>query len=242
MNKLLFFILLGSLSLAQEKENKIIFQDYPKDQQYYMGGQVQFYKELHQVFIDKKLKPCDNKNELYTAWVVINPDASIVIPKESEVKNINDIRCTYNLVRDSFKYLNNWRPATVDGKSVAAIVYISIFPDILFDNYKEAYKLEDYISDPEFAEGIDAFRQKFVNIASIDRFRIRNIKKIIINFSVSKNGEVEDIKLDKSSGNKKFDDMLINSVRKIEGKWIPGMIHGVPVRSHFRFPIILKSN
>lgn len=36
--------------------------------------------------------------------------------------------------------------------------------------------------------------------------------------------------------------MLINSVRKIEGKWISGMIHGVPVPSHFRFPIILKSN
>jgi len=114
MKKILLFILLGSISLAQEKENKIIVQDYPKNQQFYIDGEVQFYKELHQVFIDKKLKPCDNKNELYTAWIVINPDASIVIPEEKDVEDINEIRCTYNLVRESFKYLNKWQPILDD--------------------------------------------------------------------------------------------------------------------------------
>ena len=56
MKKILLFILPVYLSFAQEKENKIITQGYPIDQQYYIGGEVQFYKELHQVLIDKKTK------------------------------------------------------------------------------------------------------------------------------------------------------------------------------------------
>ncbi|OPC62619.1 energy transducer TonB [Elizabethkingia miricola] len=240
MKKILLFILPVYLSFAQEKENKIITQGYPIDQQYYIGGEVQFYKELHQVLIDKKLKPCDNKNELYTAWIIINPDASIIIPKEQDVKDINEIRCTYNLVRDSFKYLNNWKPATVEGKSVTANTYIAIFPDALFDNYKEGYNLDDYISAPEYTDGMNVFRERFVKVASFDRFRVKNIKKIVIDFSVSDKGEIEEIQPDKSSGNRKFDEMLINSIKKIGGTWTPGTIHGVPVNSRFRFPINLN--
>ncbi|QQM25819.1 energy transducer TonB [Elizabethkingia sp. M8] len=243
MKKILLFILLGSISLAQEKENKIIVQDYPKNQQFYIDGEVQFYKELHQVFIDKKLKPCDNKNELYTAWIVINPDASIVIPEEKDVEDINEIRCTYNLVRESFKYLNKWQPATIDGKNIVAGTFISIYPNALFDNYNEGYDINNFMSNAYFNDGMGEFRESFVKNLNFKNLRIGNIKKVVINFIVTDKGNIEDIHLEKSSGNKKFDTMIINSIKMINGNWTPAKMHGIPVNSlPFIFPVNLNNN
>ena len=100
--------------------------------------------------------------------------------------------------------------------------------------------MDDYISAPEYTDGMNVFRERFVKVASFDRFRVKNIKKIIIDFSVSDKGEIEEIQPDKKSGNRKFDEMLINSIKKIGGTWTPGTIHGVPVSSRFRFPINLN--
>ena len=242
IKKIFFFTLLGSLFFAQEKENEIRFEGYPYGQQFYIGGYSQFFKELHQIFIQKKLKPCDNKNELYTPWIVINPDASIVIPEAKDVKDINEIRCSYNIVKDSFKYLNNWKPATVDDKNIVAGTFIPIYLNALFDNYKEGYDVNNFMSDAEFSDGMGEFRKRFVNNVNFKSFKIGNIKRVVINFIVNDEGNIENIHLEKSSGNKKFDAMLVNSINMINGKWKPAMIHGIPVNSRFTFPVKLNNN
>ncbi|MCV5004600.1 energy transducer TonB, partial [Escherichia coli] len=61
--------------------------------------------------------------------------------------------------------------------------------------------------------------------------------KVLVAFDVNEKGEIENIRLDEKSGNTSFDDMIINSIRMIRGKWSPGMVHGVPVKNKFQFPV-----
>ena len=67
---------------AKEEAAPVIYENYPKGQSDYNGGNIQFYKELHQLILDKKIQPCENKNELYNVKFVVYPDATIKFVKE----------------------------------------------------------------------------------------------------------------------------------------------------------------
>ncbi|MEH7890170.1 energy transducer TonB [Elizabethkingia meningoseptica] len=237
MKKLLFFTLLRSLFFAQQKTPDV-YENYPKGQNDYNGGNVQFYKELHELIVDKKIQPCENKDELYLAKFIVYPDATIKLVEEK----IEEDKCAYNLIKELAIYLKGWKPAEVEGKKVSAVTKILIFPDALFDKYSNGYDVLNYMSPPNYKGGINKFRVDFMSNVSSRISSVSGGGKVLVAFDVNEKGEIENIRLDEKSGNTSFDDMIINSIRMIRGKWSPGMVHGVPVKNKFQFPVNLNIN
>ncbi|RBI89291.1 energy transducer TonB [Elizabethkingia miricola] len=245
MKKLLLFTLLGSLFFAQQKEEAApaIYDKYPKGQSDYNGGNIQFYKELHQLIVDKKIQPCESKTELYSVRFVVYPDATIKFVKEEYPENVEKNKCAFDLTRKLFKYLDGWKPAEVDGQKVAAITSMIIFPDALFDKYTEGYDAVKYFGPPaEFPGGIEAFRNKFSRNVNANGFKWDQRVQLVMYFKVDENGNAIDFRMDPSSGNVAFDEMLIKSAKWIKGKWKPATLHGVNIKTGFRFPIVLSEN
>lgn len=244
MKKILLFTLFGSLFFAQQKEGvaPVIYENYPKGQSYYNGGNIQFYKELHQLILDKKIQPCENKNELYNVKFVVYPDATIKFVKEENPEKAEKNKCAFDLTRRLFKYLDGWKPAEVDGQKVTAITKMIIFPDALFDKYVEGYNEEQYWVDAEFPGGLDAFRKEFSSNVNVRGFSLNQTYKIILYFSVNEQGEALNFRLNQKSGNEAFDEMVLKSAKWIKKKWKPATVHGVNVESNFSFPITFNSD
>ena len=49
--------------------------------------------------------------------------------------------------------------------------------------------------------------------------------------------ELEELKLENSSGLKEYDEMILRSIKKIKNKWKPATLHGVPIKFLFRMPL-----
>ena len=230
----LFSILASGLFNAQ------ILEYYPKGQDDYKGGNVQFYKDFHKILVEKNLKPCDNNKESYSFQVVVYPDDTIKYVKEENEEYLSKNKCAYDLSREVAKYLKGWKSAEVDGKKVAARTSFWIIPDELFRELKEGYDpVKDY-KMPEYEGGINNFRQKVANSIDLSRFKLNGMLKVQVIFVVNLDGKISEVQLDESSGLKEFDDMIIKSISKIKNKWTPGSIHEIPVRSRFRLPLAFR--
>ena len=59
MKQIIIFLLFSNLFSAQ------VLDAYPEGQDFYKGGEEQFFKELNKVLIDSKLNPCENKKEVF---------------------------------------------------------------------------------------------------------------------------------------------------------------------------------
>lgn len=235
MKKILFFFILGSGFF-----NAQILERYPKDQEDYEGGNIQFYKDFHKILIEKKLKPCDDKNEMFSFKLVVYPDHTIKYVKEEDSEAIEKNKCTHDLSREVAKYLKGWKPAEVNGQKVASQTSFWIIPNELFGELPEGYDPANDYKMPEYEGGINNFRKQVAKTVDLSRFKFKSTIRIQVKFIVNEDGEMRDIELEESSGLSEFDDMIIKSVAKIKNKWSPGSIHGKPVRSHFRLPITFK--
>lgn len=233
---ILFASLLGQLAFAQTQQPSV-YDRYPDGQTDYVGGNIQFYKELHQVFVDQGLQPCDNKDEGFNVKYVVYPDATIKFVKEDpEVLEKN--KCTYDLIKASFKFLENWKPAEEGNVKETTMSNKWIFPDDLFSNYKEGYGSEPFESQADFKEGgINGFRNKLMQ--NVDFGLLKDNEKIsmVVTFVINEVGEVTDVKILESNAKPKFNDMIIKSFAKVKGTWIPGVFRGKTVKSRFRFPL-----
>lgn len=228
----LLFALCYFLSFSQE-----VLERYPSGQTDYIGGNVQFYKDFHEVLLSKNLKPCENKNENFSFRIVVYPDKTIKYIKEEDPTVLEQYKCAFELTKEVAKYLTGWNPAELDGKKVAAITSFWIIPNELFGELKEGY---DPVNDMEMATyggGINNFRKKVFQSMDLSKFTFSGTFRIEVTFIVERDGRISNIKLEQSSGLKAFDDMVINEISRIKNKWKPANIHGIPVQSHFRLPL-----
>ncbi len=231
MQKYLLFLLCGSSMFSQT-----IHEKYPDNQTDYIGGNVQFYKDVQQVLKDKNLEPCADKAENLHFRLVVYPDKSIKYVK-SEDPTVETYKCTFELSKQVVKYLKGWNPAEVNGEKVAAATTFLIIPSELFGEIKEGY---DPINDLEMAMyegGIQKFRKKVFQGIDISGYNFTGTFRMEATFYIERDGSMSNIELAQSSGLKVFDDMIITSLSKIKNKWKPGTIHGIPVRYKFRLPI-----
>lgn len=174
---------------------------------------------------------------------MVYPDATIKFVKEENLEKAEKNKCAFDLTRRLFKYLDGWKPAEVDGQKVAAITGMIIFPDALFDKYVEGYDAVNYYGPPaEFPGGVQAFRKKFMQNVNASRFNWNQEATLIMRFTVDESGKTTDFKMDPGSGNVEFDDMLIQAAKWVKDKWKPATLHGVNIKTGFRFPITLGDN
>ena len=60
---------------------------------------------------------------------------------------------------------------------------------------------------------------------------------VIVLFVLNEQGEMENLKLENSSGLKEYDEMILRTIKKIKNKWKPATLHGVPIKFLFRMPL-----
>ena len=130
--KIFYFLLFaGNLLFGQKAIT------FPADQYSYLGGTVGFYKDFQKVLLEKKLKPCENKNELYRALIIIKEDETayfVEYEKPSEITN----KCSYALAKEVLTGMNGWIAAKINGVPTTAGTQYFIYPDAFFENFKEA--------------------------------------------------------------------------------------------------------
>lgn len=236
---LLFSVLALGFNLLHAQVDQPLLQYYPHGQEPYQGGDKEFYKDFHQILLDKKLEPCENKSELYLMKVIVNEEGSVKYLKDdtnSEMAEKN--KCAYNLGLQVLKYMDKWRSLEIDGEKKQGVASYHIFPDALFENYKEGYSLE---SEPALLEGlpggINKFRSEVVKKINLDGFQWKQSFKMVVIFTVNAEGVIENVTLENSSGLPEFDKRIINGIKNVKKKWSPAKIHGVPVKYRFRLPL-----
>lgn len=235
--KNLFCLLPAFLSLSLGAQYHV----YPKNQTSYKGGDTQFYKEFHQILVDKNLQPCENKKELYQLKVIVAEDGTVKNLKDDHNSQMAvESKCAYDLSREVLKYLNNWQPPEINGVKKQAIASFYIFPDDLFENYKEGYNL-DAAETNGLPGGVNQFRAEVSKKINLDGFNWEKPFLLTVLFVINREGKMEDVRLEESSGNPEFDKRIINGVKSVRKKWNPATINGVPVKYRFRLPLSFGS-
>lgn len=215
---------------------------YPPGYDAYEGGDVQFYKDFHQILMDKNLKPCENKNEIYLIKVIVDENATIkYLRDDSNIEMADKNKCTYNLGLEVLKDMHKWKTAVIDGEKKPRVTSFYIIPNSLFENYKEGY-FPDNINSMALFEGnpsggIMKFREEVVKKIDVSGFQWKNSFKLIINFTVNEEGNISNVQLEESSGSKDFDNRIISGIKRIKKKWTPARIDGIPISYRFKLPL-----
>lgn len=235
MKILITFVLVVFNVLINAQEQ---YPKFPQDQHSYLGGDKQFFKEFHNILIDKKFKPCENKGEHPVISFLIKTDGSAEIVNVDDEK-LEQNKCTFALTTEVIKYISNWIPAKIDGKETPAVKKYFIAPDDLFDKFKDGYiDAENTDFDKElFIKEVT----KNINLSKID---YKGKLTVIIKFKINTEGNIDQIMVEKSSDSKKFDDAVIDAVQKSKDKIHsnPGIFLGKPINLYFRIPFSVSLN
>ena len=231
------FYILFFLNIFVDGQNlPEIREGYPPNQTSYVGGNTQFYKDFHDILIDKKLQPCPNKDENVSFVLVVYPNTTIKYVKP-ETADFEESKCTYELTKEVLKYLKGWNPAEVGGNKIAATTSFSIIPDELFGELKEGYDPINEIELAMYEGGIQEFRKKVSQSININNYNFSGIVRLEVTFIIERDGSMSNVKLANSSGLQEFDTMIVRTISRIKNKWTPAKIHGKPIRYRFRLPL-----
>lgn len=227
----LLFLFFVSFFKAQET---IPF--YSNNDLFYKGGFVNFYKEAHQVIMDKKLAPCDKKEIFHHQEFILTNKGEFKKIDNSQNQNIN-FKCANNLLDNILPELKNWTPIQKNGKNITARSLFAFFPDDLFENYKDGYDPKKLNADADFQpNGLSSFRDEVARRVDLRDFNGRGVITVIIKFVVDVDGSVTDIVVEKSSGLKEFDDRFIYALKHVKKKWEPAKVNGTPIRQRYKIP------
>lgn len=240
MKKLCFLLFYFTMILFKGQESI----SYVENDFLYKGGFVNFYKEAHQIIIDKKLKPCEKKEGLYHQEFIVTSDGEFKkIENHPNVYNAN--KCASDLLDQILPELKNWTPAQKDGKNITAGSIFAFIPDDLFDKYEEGYDSKKQKTgvnaEAQFPSGgIGAFREEVSKNVNLDGFFGRGKISVVIRFIVELDGSVTEVVIEKSSGSNAFDERFVNAVKKVKKKWVPAKINAIPVRQRFKIPFTVN--
>lgn len=227
-----FYLLLLFISSYCYSQSEIL-DKYPPNMSFYDKGELNFLKELQNSAKENDIKPCENKSDFYKlAWIVY-PDKSIKFIKDPDTISVGKNKCAYDFAKKTFKYLKDWNPVIINGKSYAALVQYEIYPsDIL------AYKISDDLlpdfKQAEYPGGKDRFFRDMERIIqnTMSKYRINlNGETVNLSFKVSKEGLMKDIKFSSNIPFTTIDDLTLD-LKKLN-KWKPATRNEVPMESSF---------
>lgn len=217
-----------------------ILERYPSGQDDYVGGNAQFYEDFHTIVKEKNMQPCINKDEVYLFRIVVYPDSTIKYVKDEDPTYAEKNKCTFDLARNVAKYMKGWKPATENGKKVAALTSFWVIPDDLFDHYKKGYDASNLFTAAEFKGGLNEFRRKVVNKINLSGFSANQKFSLLVTFVVNPDGKMEDVTLVESTSNEEFNQTILAAIRSIKEPWIPAKIRNKPVRYHYKLPLAFQ--
>ncbi len=234
-----FFLLFFLLNLYLIQSQTQVLQKYPENQMPYEGGYVGYYKDFHDIVTEKKLQPCSNSQEMYQFSILVTKDAEVKFIKDFNEKGVQQNKCAYDLAREVTKHQKGWIPATVNSIKQNAMATFVIYPDDIFNRYTEGYTPQ--ITFPLYNENKDknkdVFWKELKNNLELKRFNWNNTFSVDVDFTITKEGKLEDIFLTKPTGLAEFDQMIVYGFKRMKKKWTPATINGAPVDYRIRFTI-----
>ena len=218
INKItLVFLFLGSVLHAQN-----ILDEYPKGQTFYKGGEVTFYKEVHDLLKEKKFSECA-ENEIYVARILVTDQGKVKVIKDSDVANIAKNKCAHQLSLEIIKGLHNWSPAEVKGFQFGAISEFVLYPKDVMSNYTEGYMASNYITAPRYPGGYKAFSKIFnSNFKSL--FNDYVIKgDVNLEYYVDENGYLTNLRIYPAIHEITFNQNALRAFQRLKKQWQPAL-------------------
>ena len=231
-----FYLLLILISGTLYSQSEIL-DKYPPTQHFYEKGELNFLKELQNVALENDIKPCGNNSDFYKLVWIVYSDQTIKFIKDQDTLSIGKNKCAYEFAKSTFKYLRNWNPAVINGKFYSALVQYEIYPsDIL--SYKISDDLKPDIQQAEYPGGYKRFHSDIERIiqSTMSKYRINlNNETVNVNFKISKEGYMKDVKFSPNIPFKAIDNLLLD-FKKLN-KWKPGTRNGVAIETSFNMPM-----
>ncbi len=103
--------------------------------------------------------------------------------------------------------------------------------------YSENHIYDKAEIKPEYPGDIDKFREFVVNNLNLPDELTESLR-LVITFVVEKDGSLTSIKLERNSGYGLAEEF--QRIFATSKQWTPGYDRGKPIRTYFRFPIILQ--
>ncbi len=207
--------------------NAQILNEYPEGQNFYEGGIAALSNDVLQAIKTENLKPCNNKEEIYTISVLVNPDSKINLVKDFDTLNIQKNKCAFEFSKKLLPHLKKWQPARVDDSPVKAVASFTIKPADLF--YTEKSQIN---TAAEFPNGMHNFRMIVKDIFE-KSLKHNKYGRTELTFVVGVAGNIEDVVL-KGDYNERERRQLIHEITNIKKRWKPATVDGQPVRSRMK--------
>lgn len=217
----LLFSALFSMGNAQ------ILNEYPEGQDFYEGGIAALSNDVLQAIKTENLKPCNNKEEIYTISVLVNPDSKINLVKDFDTLNIRKNNCAFEFSKKLLSHLKKWQPAIVEGVPVKAVASFTVKPADLFYT-----KTSEVRTAAEFPKGMHNFRMIVKDIFT-KSLKHNKYGRTELTFVVGLAGNIEDVVL-KGDYNERDRKRLIYEITNIKERWKPETINGQPVKSRMK--------
>lgn len=206
---------------------------YPKGKDFYHGGLVKFYEDLHEILVDKKLNSCNYKKELAAIGIVINTNATAKLIESEDTDN----KCSRQIVGEAIQYMKGWIPLEDENGRYTSAVKEFFYLDDLFDHYEVGYLPEKYFSEATFEGGNSEFRKKTEEKVLINNYKFNQDFKILVTFTIDKEGIIKNIQLNPKTDNNEFDAMIESSILSIKEKWTPAKYRDIPIESKMKLPL-----
>src|SRR5690606_36768625 len=175
-----------------------------------------------------------NQDIELTIILTITKDGSVFNPKIQ-----NDSLQLEPYLKKAVETLPKWNPKTEDGNPVVSRKAFKLIIPIHFAIQEEPIVAQDYMkATPE--GGIQGYYRQFIRKFNAPLVTNNVAVKVITTFVVEKDGSLTNIKI-KESNEPSFNSEIIRVI-KLMPKWNPATENGVPVRSDFTLPIIIKIN
>lgn len=219
----LILFLSGFFSLSDAQ----ILNEYPEGQDFYAGGISELSVDVLQAIKLADLKPCANKEEIYTISVLVNPDSKINLVKDFDTLNIRKNNCAFEFSKKLLSHLKKWQPAIVEGVPVKAVASFTVKPADLFYT-----KTTEVSTAAEFPKGLHNFRMIVKDIFT-KSLKHNKYGRTELTFVVGLAGNIEDVVL-KGDYTERDRKQLIHEITNIKERWKPATVDGQPVRSRMK--------
>lgn len=215
--------------------------EYPKNQDFYDGGMINFYKDAHDYLTNNKFKECDSR-EIYQPRILITKEGAVKLIKDSDTADIKKNKCAYDLSLEIIKNLKHWKPAEVKNQKIGAITEFIFYSKDIMSNYKEKYDAGNFVIPAQYPEGYKAFEKEFHDnfMSLFTDYHING--DINLEFYINKDGHITNPRIYPAIDDRKFNIDFMRTLSRLKKAWKPALYSNIPIRQRIAFPVIFSIN
>jgi hypothetical protein len=224
--------------------NAQILDEFPENQDFYKNGITALYSKIHEIAVRKDLKACADRKEIYHAKILLTKENQIKFITDFDSVTIQKNKCAYDFTLSVLKNLkddSNWQAATVNGKKYDAVVRFFVVPEHIA-NYREQYNPYHFYIPPTYKTGLKKQKKDIEDnfMAIFQDFHVNG--SLWIDFVIDENGDLTNPIITPEPQNEIFRQRLTQSLKRLNGKWNPAVLDGIPVKARMTIPLTFSIN